>query len=220
MKAPKNFYNTVDRRKLGLDEGLLPDVSSSDNGKVLKVIEGKWGKADDSSTQVPLIVNISINPDSQSEIDYYIADVSHADIKAAINSGRNVFAKFDDRFYSYTGMDKESAFERISFTFIQADTSAQLNAKTFTINEDERVVYSQHDITEGLIPIKAVDTVTLTAGNTSVTVSDIAITDDSIFDIYTDTFGINPTAASVSTGSLTLTFEAQASDVSVKVVIR
>ena len=219
MKPPKNFYNTVDRRKLGLDEGLLPDVSSSDNGKVLKVIEGKWGPADDSSTQVPLIVNISINPDSQSSIDY-IADVSHADIKAAINSGRNVFSKFDGIFYAYTGMDKESAFERISFTFIQADTSDQLNAKTFTINENERVVYSQHDITEGLIPIRAVDTVTLTAGNTSVTVSDIAITDDSIFDIYTDTFGINPTAASVSTGSITLPFEAQASDVSVKVVIR
>lgn len=220
MKPPKNFYNAVDRRKLGLDEGLLPDVSTSDNGKVLKVVEGKWGPADDSSTQVPLIVNITINPDSQSSIDYYIADVSHADIKAAINSGRNVFAKFDDVFYAYTGMDKGSAFERISFTFIQADTSAQLNAKTFTINEDERVVYSQHDITEGLIPIKAVDTVTLTAGNTSVTVSDIAITEDSIFDIYTDTFGVNPTAAAVSTGSLALTFEAQASDVSVKVVIR
>lgn len=51
MKPPKNFYNAVDRRKLGLDEGLLPDVSASDAGKVLKVSEaGKWEPGDDENT--------------------------------------------------------------------------------------------------------------------------------------------------------------------------
>ena len=58
---------------------------------------------------------------------------------------------------------------------------------------------------------------TLTAGNTSVTLSDASITSNSTFDIYTDTFGVNPTGITVATGSITLTFKSQASDVNVKV---
>lgn len=58
---------------------------------------------------------------------------------------------------------------------------------------------------------------TLTAGSTSITLSDASITTTSTIDIYTDTFGIQPTNAVVATGSITLTFLAQASDISVKV---
>lgn len=58
---------------------------------------------------------------------------------------------------------------------------------------------------------------TLTAGNTNLTLSDNSILTTSTIDIYTDTFGVNPTNVVVTTGSITLTFEAQQSDVSVKV---
>ena len=58
---------------------------------------------------------------------------------------------------------------------------------------------------------------TLTAGSTSLTLSDASITASSTFDIYTDTFGIQPVNAVVATGSITLTFLAQASNISVKV---
>lgn len=58
---------------------------------------------------------------------------------------------------------------------------------------------------------------TLTAGSTSVTLSDASITTTSTLDFYTDAFGVNPTNVSVSTGSVTLTFEAQQSNLSVKV---
>ncbi len=58
---------------------------------------------------------------------------------------------------------------------------------------------------------------TLTAGSTSITLSDASITTTSTIDIYTDVFGIQPTNASVATGSITLTFLAQASDITVKV---
>lgn len=58
---------------------------------------------------------------------------------------------------------------------------------------------------------------TLSAGNTSVTISDAAITTTSTIDIYTDVFGIQPTNAVVASGSITLTFLAQASDITVKV---
>ena len=60
---------------------------------------------------------------------------------------------------------------------------------------------------------------TLTAGNTSVTLSDASISSSSTIDIYTDTFGVNPTNVVVSAGSVVLTFEAQQSNVGVKVRI-
>lgn len=58
---------------------------------------------------------------------------------------------------------------------------------------------------------------TLTAGSTSLVLSDAAVTTSSTIDIYTDVYGVNPTDVTVATGSITLTFDAQASDVSVKV---
>ena len=57
----------------------------------------------------------------------------------------------------------------------------------------------------------------LTSGSTSLTISDASITTTSTIDIYTDTFGIQPTNAVVATGTITLTFLAQASNISVKV---
>ena len=69
--------------------------------------------------------------------------------------------------------------------------------------------------------LKAADGVevtgTLLAGATSITLSDASITTTSTIDIYTDVFGIQPTNAVVASGSITLTFLAQASDITVKV---
>lgn len=60
---------------------------------------------------------------------------------------------------------------------------------------------------------------TLTAGQTSITLSDAAITNNSTFDIYTDTLGVSPYEAVVTTGSITLTFEAQLTNIAVKVKV-
>lgn len=60
---------------------------------------------------------------------------------------------------------------------------------------------------------------TLTAGSTSVTLSDASITATSMIDVYTDT-GIGYESITASTGSVTITFEAQAADMGVKVVVK
>ncbi len=60
-------------------------------------------------------------------------------------------------------------------------------------------------------------TSTLKAGEISVSFTNDAITDDSAINVYTDTFGINPTNMSVSGTTLTITFGAQDTDVRVKV---
>ena len=58
---------------------------------------------------------------------------------------------------------------------------------------------------------------TLTAGSTTLTLSNASITLSSTLDFFTDAYGVSPSNVAVSTGSVALTFEAQASDVSVKV---
>lgn len=58
---------------------------------------------------------------------------------------------------------------------------------------------------------------TLTAGQTSLTIQHSIITTDRTIEIYTDTFGVNPINAVVTNGQIVLTFNAQASDVGVKV---
>lgn len=70
-------------------------------------------------------------------------------------------------------------------------------------------------VLKSFLYIELVDT--LTAGETSITFSDNAILSTSTIDIYTDTFGVNPTSVVVATGSVTLTFEAQQSNIGVKV---
>ena len=60
---------------------------------------------------------------------------------------------------------------------------------------------------------------TLTAGETSLVLEDTAIKTDSTFEIYTDTYGINPSSVTVTNGSITLVFASQASDLGVKVRI-
>ena len=70
---------------------------------------------------------------------------------------------------------------------------------------------------ENITPVYA--TGTLTAGQTSITISNNAITTNSIIEVFTDINGVNYTAISVSTGSVTLTYGAQSSNMNVKVRI-
>ena len=58
---------------------------------------------------------------------------------------------------------------------------------------------------------------TLLSGSTTLVLSDASITSTSTLDVFTDVYGISPTDMVASTGSVTLTFEAQASDLGVKV---
>lgn len=100
-----------------------------------------------------------------------------------------------------------------SGNFLQAVSLVEENASELPFNgTDSRIVTELR----GKLTYKDL-TDTLTAGNTSLTISDDSITTSSTIDVYTDTFGINPTNVAVSTGSVVLTFAALQSDLGVKV---
>lgn len=65
-----------------------------------------------------------------------------------------------------------------------------------------------------------VHTGTLTAGQTSITISDSSITTNSILDFYTSIYGVNPSTVTVSSGNIVLTFSSQATDMLVGVGIK
>ena len=63
-------------------------------------------------------------------------------------------------------------------------------------------------------------TSTLAAGSTSLTFTNSKITTNSTVDIYSSEYGVNPKTVTLSNGSIAMTFKAQSSDVSVKVVCK
>ena len=102
-----------------------------------------------------------------------------------------------------TAMDLfSSAFSDLQFPLIFTKTTAKTPAGA--INE--------------LAPVKV--TGTLLAGNTSITLSDPAISTSSKFKFYSDKCGLYPTAEPVTVaGSITLAFEAQPSNVAIIVEV-
>lgn len=63
---------------------------------------------------------------------------------------------------------------------------------------------------------------TLASGSTSLTLTSTILTSTSYIDVYTDVYGVNPTAITTDTNAMTitLTFKAQSSSVVVRVVVR
>ena len=58
---------------------------------------------------------------------------------------------------------------------------------------------------------------TLTAGNTTITISNESFTGDETIEVFTNVFGINPTNIVCTSGSITITFPAQSNNIQVKV---
>ena len=130
----------------------------------------------------------------------------------------------------------------VSFTWVDRDSEYPTRRKLVdtTTQEETQVVVSRDEgtVTEQGTPFTAYymnnlesrvnaafaamnieATGTLIAGQTSLTIQDANILTTSTIDVYTDTYGISPETVTVATGSVTLTFEAQASDLGVKVKV-
>lgn len=60
---------------------------------------------------------------------------------------------------------------------------------------------------------------TLTAGETTVTITDSQIAVGSTIEVYTDIYGLEPTNVAVTAGQIVLTFVAQGVDVNIKVKV-
>ena len=62
-------------------------------------------------------------------------------------------------------------------------------------------------------------TATLTAGETTVTITDSQIAIGATIDIYSDVYGLEPTNVAVTAGQIVLTYDAQGVDIHIKVKV-
>lgn len=104
------------------------------------------------------------------------------------------------------GSSRRNAFEVYNDNSISCDNGNSLFR--FTTSSGKHGYYDEsftfHPFEESLYLTQSV---TLsTSADTTVTFSNAAITTDSMIDVYTDTFGVNPTNVVVATGTCTLTF--------------
>ena len=121
--------------------------------------------------------------------------------------------------YMIASFGKSSDFINGKWTFCSSATLPQVDENydgaILMVNGNEwAAVYPP------FAPKPTTITGTLTAGSTSLVLSNSAITTDSTIDIYTDKWGVNPTDVVVATGKVTLTFEAQAAALNVKVEVK
>ena len=113
---------------------------------------------------------------------------------------------------AFVSKDNQNVDQTMKVKVSEVATKVVNNIEYGALNTSEKKVLGAINEVRGTFV-----TGTLTAGSTSITLSDGSITTSSTFDIYVSTFGIQPTNAVVATGSITLSFLAQASNISVKV---
>lgn len=107
---------------------------------------------------------------------------------------------------------------------VQAENVSYDNTNSGLTADDvqEAIDELKADIDDIVVPASTFEIVrgTLTAGQTSVTLTASKnVSATALVDVFTDTYGLNPTAVTIATNTITLTFEAQASDVAVAVRI-
>lgn len=192
--ATLHFYLVVQRDVLAggvTSESAIHNLTSQIADIVPEVIGDDYYDKDEVDA---LIAEHTFDP-----TNYY--DKSETD--ALLNDKADV-SDLPDMSNYYTKSETYSQNEVDTLLSSKADTSS-IPTKTSDLNNDSGFV-SFTDVT-GI----------LTTGNTSITLSNAAILTTSTIEIFTDIFGVQPVTCTVSTGSVTITFLSQLSDMSVKV---
>ena len=102
----------------------------------------------------------------------------------------------------------QSAIDELVVNKVNVVSGKGLSTEDYTTNEKLKLAN-----TPNYTEISGI----LTAGSTSLTLQSAAITTNSLVDIYTENYGVSPTNAVVTNGFIELTFEAQQTNMGVKV---
>lgn len=111
--------------------------------------------------------------------------------------------------------DNETDFEEWSDR--QKNLFLQWFATIQDILDEETAGHLQNEINK-ITPTEL--TGTLAIGQTTLSFTNAKITDDALYDVYTDVFGVIPQNMEVDGNELTILFDEQETDVSVKVLVR
>ena len=125
-------------------------------------------------------------------------------------------------------LDKAIIWQGVTTTEITDGSSTNpviINGESYTAKSGDMVTYNSTEfVFNGTVwqefgAASTIFTETLTAGDTTITITDSQIAVGSTIDIYTDIYGLEPTNVAVTAGQIVLTFDAQAVDIHVKVKV-
>ena len=243
MGAPKNFYNAVDLNKFGIDQiekRILPVTSASDDGKIAKVIDGKWSIGDDIDSSKIMIIDCTL--ETIDDVEYVVLPdgITVSDMgDAYCKQHKEVIVRVpisNGPYYEFMPVNvTDTIYEGVQY-YVLAFTWCNFGARrnidgvykyfyaknryiTFNTRlDDHKSVGSISEVKINTYPKTYFDA-TLTAGSTSVVFSDPLIHADAAVDVYTSVFGVDPTNVVVAEGSVTVTFDAQQADIMVRIEV-
>ena len=132
------------------------------------------------------------------------------------DSGVSAYSTDGETWTTMTGLDTSKSYYGITYgtEYVCVGTSGASYHYVYETETNTETLHSTLQVAGTLLLTK------LYAGETTVTIEDASITEECTLDIYTDKFGVNPKNVTVDTGSITLEFKAQESDVNIKVVVK
>ena len=125
-------------------------------------------------------------------------------------------------------IDKAIIWQGVTTTEITDGSSTNpviIDGSSYTAKSGDMVTYNSTEfVFNGTVwqefgAASTIFTETLTAGDTTITITSSQIAIGSTVDVYTDVYGLEPTNVSVTAGQIVLTFNAQGVDISVKVKV-
>lgn len=116
------------------------------------------------------------------------------------------------------GYDPEQIdFSKTTFNIKQALNNNWTHLKDLIVEIRGRIESGEEKIEK----LKAtIITGTLSTGQTTLTLSDSAITTDSVIDIYTDHWGVSPSEVTVETGQINMIFSSLEYELNVRAEVR
>lgn len=125
-------------------------------------------------------------------------------------------------------IDKAIIWQGVTTTEITDGSSTNpvvIDGSSYTAKSGDMVTYDSTEfVFNGTVwqefgAASTIFTETLTAGDTTITITNSQIAIGSTIDIYTDVYGLEPTNVAVTAGQIVLTFDAQGVDIHVKVKV-
>lgn len=161
MKAPKNYYNTVDQAKLGLDQidknkkaiedlqdlPVLPTPAAGDTGKVVKVGSDGYELAGDEGAR---LVTATVTADGQGNLS---CDKTYAVLTAYLAIGDIVELAYRGQTFVYSGIDPTG----IHFVLAKNDSNGHNVITAWTISSSDVITFLIDEINSELPTVTSVD---------------------------------------------------------------
>ena len=131
-------------------------------------------------------------------------------------SGKSYYSLDGETWVAMTGLDTSTTYQAVTYgtDFVCVGQSGASAHYVYETETNTETLQGSLQVAGTLLLTK------LYTGQTTVTIEDASITQDSTFEFYTDKFGVGVKNVTVDTGKITLEFRKQNRDLLIKVVVK